>query len=340
MKLVYTLDEVIHDSPSIYLAGPTIRISGNKDNNIADKYRWRKDAVDILKKKKFNGIIYIPEYKDNIKPNDWTYNKQLDWELKAMNAADVILFWIPRDMEFTPALTTNIEFGEWMNSGKIIVGAPNNAVKNDYIKRRCEMLGIKWFCSLRLIIGSAIKNMKVQDKKEWFTSDTHFGQERTLELSKRPFQNVNIMDKEIITRWNSVVSNKDDVYHLGDFGNPDVIKQLNGNKIYILPGNYDDENVLKKLKKDSRVKIIDQNHKYKIKNKEFSLVHEPDSGNGENCFYLFGHIHKLQMIKKNGVNVGTDCHNFYPIDNEIIMFYRDAIEKHYDNNVFLKIIGA
>ena len=34
--------------------------------------------------------------------------------------------------------------------------------------------------------------------KIWFTSDTHFSSERTLELSKRPFKSVEEMDKILI----------------------------------------------------------------------------------------------------------------------------------------------
>ena len=41
--------------------------------------------------------------------------------------------------------------------------------------------------------------------KIWFTSDTHFSSERTLELSKRPFRSVEEMDKILIENWNSVV---------------------------------------------------------------------------------------------------------------------------------------
>mgnify|MGYP001387686297 CR=1 FL=1 len=50
----------------------------------------------------------------------------------------------------------------------------------------------------------------------WFTSDTHFGQQRTLELSRRPFKDVAEMDNTMVKNWNNLVSPKDTVYHLGD----------------------------------------------------------------------------------------------------------------------------
>ena len=49
---------------------------------------------------------------------------------------------------------------------------------------------------------------------------------------------------------------------------------------------------------------------------------------------FFGHIHKLCMIKQYGLNVGVDCHNFYPIDLETVLFYHNAILNHYDIEVF------
>jgi hypothetical protein len=41
------------------------------------------------------------------------------------------------------------------------------------------------------------------------------------------------------------------------------------------------------------------------------------------------------MVKRNGLNVGVDCHNFYPVSVETIVFYTVAIKKHYDENVFM-----
>jgi calcineurin-like phosphoesterase family protein len=65
-----------------------------------------------------------------------------------------------------------------------------------------------------------------------------------------------------------------------------------------------------------------------------NLCHEP-SLHDKNYFNLFGHIHKLCMIKQFGLNVGIDCHNFYPCDLDTIIFYKNAIENHYDKEVFL-----
>lgn len=188
--------------------------------------------------------------------------------------------------------------------------------------------------------------------KAWFTSDTHFGSERTLELSKRPFETVEEMDQSIIDNWNNTVNKDDVVYHVGDFGDYEVAKKLNG-KIKLIMGNYD-KNEYESGKTDFNNKMqecgievvslgiaieipcVDQEGRIRHK---LGLQHEPldakksMKANGYD-FVLFGHIHKLQMVKSYGLNVGIDCHNFYPIDLRTVEFYKNAIENHYDENVF------
>lgn len=39
-------------------------------------------------------------------------------------------------------------------------------------------------------------------------------------------------------------------------------------------------------------------------------------------------------MKSFGLNVGTDCHNFTPIDIDTVKFYFNAIKNYYDSNVF------
>ena len=48
----------------------------------------------------------------------------------------------------------------------------------------------------------------------------------------------------MISQWNSTIKSNDIVYHLGDFGDASIISKLNG-KIYLIPGNYDNENIIR-----------------------------------------------------------------------------------------------
>ena len=65
-------------------------------------------------------------------------------------------------------------------------------------------------------------------KDIFFTSDTHFNAQRTLDLSKRPFNDLNEMNSTLINNWNSVVGKNDIVFHLGDFGDYRFREFLNG----------------------------------------------------------------------------------------------------------------
>lgn len=338
MDIKYTLDPIKNEGSSIFLAGPTLRT----DSMELKVGSWRNKAVDILDAISYNGTVYIPEFNPSTgKPTDWTYERQVSWEVEALNNATIILFWIPRDLDLLPGFTTNIEFGEWLNSGKIVIGAPENSEKNKYLQTRCDRLEILWYYNLLPLINAAIGKIKINSEPKinvWFTSDTHFGTQRTLELSKRPFLDVDEMDWTMIKNWNMKISNNDIVYHLGDFGDPSMLKYLKCDKIYFLPGNYDKDDILEELQKDPRLEIIKSGHKYN----DLILIHEPDSGkDGPNNFYLYGHIHRLQVVKKNGLNIGVDGNHYTPFSIEDVMFQKNAIDKgYYDDNVFMQIIGG
>jgi calcineurin-like phosphoesterase family protein len=88
--------------------------------------------------------------------------------------------------------------------------------------------------------------------KIWLTADTHFGHANIIKYENRPFQNpdysergsTELMDEEIVKRWNSVVSKNDRVFHLGDVGfhgkekMAEILTRLNGRKTLIM-GNHD-----------------------------------------------------------------------------------------------------
>lgn len=123
MKINYSDEEVIKNKKSIFLAGPTPR---------SDKIgSWRVDACKYLEKIGFDGVVYVPEY-STMKPRG-DYVDQVEWERDALKEASVILFWIPREFPDMPALTTNVEFGYWLHTGKVIYGRPDNASKIKYL---------------------------------------------------------------------------------------------------------------------------------------------------------------------------------------------------------------
>lgn len=75
-------------------------------------------------------------------------------------------------------------------------------------------------------------------------SDTHFGHHNIIkfEAAARPFASIDEHDKELVARWNAVVTKRDTVWHLGDvfFGKTGhyILAGLNGYKKLVL-GNHD-----------------------------------------------------------------------------------------------------
>ncbi len=125
MKVNYSDEQVFKDEKSIFLAGPTPRS--------LEVETWRKDAIKILEKLGFDGIVYVPEREFD--DRTFNYDNQVWWEREALHNANAIVFWIPRTIPSMPAFTTNVEFGYWIskNSGKVIYGRPNESEKNRYL---------------------------------------------------------------------------------------------------------------------------------------------------------------------------------------------------------------
>lgn len=76
-------------------------------------------------------------------------------------------------------------------------------------------------------------------------SDTHFSHNNILKYENRPFESTYEMDEYMVNQWNSVVSDNDLVFHLGDVcisrakDAEELLKRLNGRKI-LISGNHDD----------------------------------------------------------------------------------------------------
>ena len=92
------------------------------------------------------------------------------WEREGLTKASVIVFWIPRSLPDMPAFTTNVEFGYWIHSKKIIYGRPDDAVKIKYLDWLYELdYNEKPFNNLDDLLKNAIK--KVNDKGRILSKD-------------------------------------------------------------------------------------------------------------------------------------------------------------------------
>ena len=149
-------------------------------------------------------------------------------------------------------------------------------------------------------------------------SDTHFGHKNIIKLVNRPFKNVDEMDIALIDNWNSVVSENDEVWFLGDFAwykeqdNYDyVFNSLNGRK-NLVKGNHDNEDCLYLPWNGIYVRA-----EMMFYNKKFVLDHYPlEDWNGrfKDSIHLHGHIHNATHRTNipNRYNVSVEAINYKP----------------------------
>lgn len=127
MQVIYAGEKFPEQfSKSLFLAGPTPRSSEVKS--------WRPKALRLLAELGYDGVVMVPERRSAEAQVD--YGDQIGWETQGLNLADCILFWVPREKQTMPAFTTNVEFGEWFKSGKVVFGAPPEAESVNYLKAR------------------------------------------------------------------------------------------------------------------------------------------------------------------------------------------------------------
>lgn len=107
----------------------------------------------------FTGDVYSPEYRES-QSDTFDYTQQVEWELQGLQRADLIVFYVPRqgfenNSELDAAildsatvndviaaikehtqlgLTTNVEFGRWIDSGKVLLGYPAEAQQVRYLR--------------------------------------------------------------------------------------------------------------------------------------------------------------------------------------------------------------
>lgn len=155
----------------------------------------------------------------------------------------------------------------------------------------------------------------------FFTSDTHFGDHRVLNLYPRPYASTAEMDEDLIRRWNAVVSAQDEVWHLGDFARTAriataVLPRLNGRK-HLVTGNNDPPGGMPEgwasvqpyaeIEREGRLLV---------------LCHYPfRSWNGQHrgAVNLHGHSHGRMKPLPRQADVGVDVWDYAPVALERIL---------------------
>ncbi|MFH8344362.1 nucleoside 2-deoxyribosyltransferase domain-containing protein [Streptomyces sp. NPDC018045] len=122
-------------SGAVYLSGPT-----PTDPQVPS---WRGEAVAALRKL-WSGsgrlAVFVPEPSPGGDYPD--YADQIAWEEEAMRLSDVVAFYIPRRMPRLPGLVSNIKWGAWHDSGRVVLGTPPEADRMEYLLHFAKELGV------------------------------------------------------------------------------------------------------------------------------------------------------------------------------------------------------
>lgn len=174
----------------------------------------------------------------------------------------------------------------------------------------------------------------------FLTSDHHWGHRRILEYCKRPFASIEEHDEELIRRWNSVVTNDDLVYHLGDllFGTwkqvPVLLNRLRYKRLVFVSGNHDrplKEWAHKALKieggldwRGRQVEVHDSYLETKIDGRDVTLCHyamRAWNRGHRGSPHFFAHWHHSVPDDPNSlsIDVGVDGHDYTPISFDTAM---------------------
>ena len=171
----------------------------------------------------------------------------------------------------------------------------------------------------------------LMESKKWIIADTHFNDRGIIEYESRPFTDQDEMTKEIIYRWNQLVSKEDAVYHLGDFGFgtqeeiTEIVHKLNG-KICLIKGNHDRDSSDKWWLDTGICKV----YAFPIlMAKFFILSHEPTFVNPLMPYInLHGHIHNQLRQDIQRVNCCCERHNYMPINLDSIIERFRALNRY------------
>ncbi|MEG0371863.1 MAG: metallophosphoesterase family protein [Clostridium sp.] len=161
----------------------------------------------------------------------------------------------------------------------------------------------------------------------YVVSDTHFGHQRILEFDSesRPFKTVEEMDEQLISNWNEVVKDEDDiVYMLGDMfmGSTDnidkIMPRLNGRKV-LVRGNHDTNKRVELMEK--YVEGVYSIYNLKVGKQIYVLCHYPMRewfGKDYGTIHIYGHVHSNEhrngiLAEPNSFHAGVDTNNLRPV---------------------------
>lgn len=162
----------------------------------------------------------------------------------------------------------------------------------------------------------------------YFIADMHLGHANILKHCNRPFSSVEEMDETLIENWNSRVTDRDDVWIIGDFAFRTAVsaevylKNLKGHK-HLVKGNHD-HTWMKGFDVRRYFESVNEIAELRLDGKHIVMCHYPMMSWNKShygSYLIYGHIHDdtslwfWPMIRDNGhmLNAGVDVNGFCPV---------------------------
>lgn len=164
------------------------------------------------------------------------------------------------------------------------------------------------------------------------TSDLHFNHANIITFCDRPFVGVRHMNEMMIDYWNAIVTDRDDIYVVGDFGFDnsvapidEIFAALKGRK-HLIVGNHDERNeAVMKLPWTT----VQWYLKLRWEGRKAILSHYPFEtwdGAAKGVIHLHGHSHgSLKRQMPHRFDVGVDVtQTFAPMPISHFFDWADA----------------
>jgi calcineurin-like phosphoesterase family protein len=168
----------------------------------------------------------------------------------------------------------------------------------------------------------------------FFISDMHFNDNNIIKFANREFQDVVEMNMGLIQNWNRVVTKKDIVFNLGDFGKGtksqirDIISQLQCKRHNLILGNHDREIFSPTIWRELGFTNV---YDFPILYNFFICSHEPVFLEHHSVFgNIYGHTHqnKYHSATSFYFNTCVEWINYTPISYDLIT---EAAKKFNEN---------
>lgn len=185
---------------------------------------------------------------------------------------------------------------------------------------------------------------------DFYTADLHFGHANIIRYCKRPYASVAEMDADLVVRWNTVVSEADRVWVLGDVAMGNIegsllrVNELNGQKLLVM-GNHDRpfyRESRRFLEWEPRYRdagfaemfwgAIDHTVADEARSQAVQMCHFPFYGDSKDQdrfpdlrpadtgqWLLHGHVHETWRQQGRQINVGVDAWGGAPVSAETLL---------------------